>query len=357
MIQRPARFLGIIALSASFSTPVLAEDGDEGEVVDLDADQEEESDDVLGEDDEMGFDSEDAEEGASSGGSSVELSPLDFTLGVGAISRFLRYSENSAGLPAAPNDNTLPAAAFASLSGHWYFIDYLGVDFAFARSLSKKTKYADDELKSDEIYKASYQAFSGGLRGRFPISILTLGVEANYGREYVWVRAVDDSEDGGLEADPQKFPDVNYSYLEGRLDAAVTVNQLSLMGYFGYRKGLTVGEIGDAPETNAAGLQTDPGWFENAKAMALTYGLEFGYRLSPSWQIVAGIDATSYALNFNTVEPGSNRIAGGASDFFLSVLGGLRWNLPGSGGDEAAGGSGETEAESESDGSGFDSFD
>ena len=118
------------------------------------------------------------------------------------------------------------------------------------------------------------------------------------------------------------------------------IGMMELGAHFGLVKPLGVGEI------------SDDDWFENAKALGLHYGAEFGYQLGRSWQIVAGIDAHSYALDFNPVDPATaQRVAGGASDRYLSFYGGLRWYL--TKGEETQASASSSDAESDDD-FGFD---
>ncbi len=327
------------------------------EVIDLDETSEPEpvilEEDPSAEDD-FGFD--DSSSAASSEGdeSNVKPSPLDMTLGLGVVSRNLHYVDSGASLainsdlPVA--DNTMAAAFLPALSGHWYpmahsssgALAHLGLGFAFARGLPQKTEYtlAASPAPVDATYSQTFQAYSLGLRARVPISILTLGVEANYGSQSLWVRAKSEN------ADTQIFPDVNYSYVEGRLDGTLTIKQISIGGYMGFRYALGMGEI------------RDDDWFENAKAIGLSYGGEFGYSVAPAWTLVAGVDAVSYRLNFNPLDPvTAPRVAGGASDRYLSAWAGVRFTWLNDSGVAASGTTSEEEESSGESEGGFDSFD
>ena len=309
------------------------------------SDSEEEGGDDFGFDDDFGA--------SASGAAAIDAgpgpSPLDVLVGVGAVGRDLHFVDTGADLSidsdAPVRDGTMDATAAAQIAARWYpmahfskgALAHIGLSAAYARGLSDKVSY---DLDGQSVrYNQTYQSYSVGLRGRIPISMLTLGVEANYGSQALWVRAKDG-------ANPFVFPDVNYSYVEGRLDARLQINQVSLTAYGGYLYVLGLGEIADSD------------WFANAKAMAIHYGAEVGYQFDESWELVGGLDARSYRLNFNPLDAETApRIAGGASDQYVSFWAGVRFTMPGAGSKASSASATPAEEAPDSDMDGFDSFD
>ena len=324
------------------------------EVIDLDESESEPEEVILEEtpveesSDEFSFDSE---EEADKDGAHAFPSPLEIQFTLGAIGRELHFRDTSRelNLPdnSPPYDNMVGAAFLPQLAGRWYpaahftggALAHLGLGFSYARSFKNTTEYELDGGPAN--YNHTYQLFTAGLTARIPLDILTLGVDANYGSQSMWVRP-----ENAMVSD-NVYPDVSYSHIEGRLRAELRLKGLGLSGYFGYLHVLSLGEI------------AEPAWYENAKAMGLVYGGQIGYRIHPSWELIGGVDFRQYRLNFNPLDPVSApHIAGGASDRYLSFRFGVQFNLPGksAAGSTATEGSDEPAAESESE-SGSDSFD
>lgn len=274
-------------------------------------------------------------------------SALDVQLGVGAFSRSLHYTDTAQDIqveaPFDVYDDTVDVALAGAVAGHWYPLAlfmggpfaHVGITADFARSLSQTTQYTFSGAGVD--YSHIYQRFSGGLRGRIPLPWLTLGVEAKYASQSVWVRAE------SATADPTAFPDVEYGLIEGRVDGEARINRVILAGYAGFNWALSVGELGEEP------------YFKNAHAYGISFGGHVGYQVHHMLDVLVGADAQQFRLNFNPVQPTDPRIAGGASDRYVTFWLGLRFVLPGSGG-SAAGAEAGGGAQAEGDG-GFDDFD
>lgn len=274
-------------------------------------------------------------------------SPLDFRAGIGAFSRHLHYTDTATDLLVdAPNDvhdDVVDVALAGTVAAHWYPLAHfmggplahLGITLGFDRSLKQVTDY--DFSGTEEGYGHFYQRYYAGLRGRLPIDWFTLGLEATYGYQSVWVRTQ------SAAGDPQAFPDVTYGLVEGRLDGEARINRVLLAGYAGFAWALSTGEIGEQP------------YFEDAKAYAITFGGHVGYQVHAMFDVLAGVDAQSFRLNFNPVPVDNPRIAGGASDRYMTFWLGLRFVLPGEAG--AAKGAAAGGAQPKADMDDFDSFD
>lgn len=300
--------------------------------------------------DDLGFD-EEADSGDAAPNRAAS-SPLDLQVGLGAIGRDLHFRDTGSekGIKDfnPPYDNKVDAMFLPQFEGHWYpaahfttgALTHIGLGFSYARSVKAVTDY---ELPSGAAsYNQTYQHFTIGLTGRIPIDVLTLGIDANYGAQSLWVRPESETVSDNV------FSDVRYSYLEARLRADLQINHMRLSGYFGYLQVLSLGEI------------SEPAWYENAKAMGLVYGGQVGFRVHPSWELVGGLDFRQYRLNFNPLDPVSApRIAGGASDRYLSFSIGVKfsWPAPALAGSADPDAAQAAEAAEGSESDGFDSFD
>jgi hypothetical protein len=291
-----------------------------------------------------------AEEPATAQGAAPVARPsaLDLMLGVGAFSRALHFTDSAQEIqvqaPFDVHDDTVDVALAGAVAGHWYPLAlfmggpfaHLGITADFARTLSQTTQ--STLAGTDVDYSHIYQRFGGGLRGRIPLPWLTLGVEAKYVSQSLWVRAQ------SAGADPAAFPDVEYSLLEGRVDGEARINRVILAGYAGFDWALSVGELGEEP------------YFKNAQAYGISFGGHVGYQVHDLLDVLVGADAQQLRLNFNRVEPTDPRIAGGASDRYVTFWLGLRFVLPGSSGATQAGAEPGAKAQADDDG-GFDDFD
>jgi hypothetical protein len=142
--------------------------------------------------------------------------------------------------------------------------------------------------------------------------VLTLGLGANYGGHTFSLKDTADGSPAGL------FPDVNYSFLELGADAEIRIGEMIIGAQGGYL--LTMG-LGD--------IATEE-WFPNAKAQGVHFGGHVGWAASRAVDLLAGMDARMYGFNFNPVDldrPDS-RVAGGATDRYVSAWLGLRFRIP-----------------------------
>jgi len=275
-------------------------------------------------------------------------SALDLQLGVGAFSRSLHFTDTAQDIgvaaPSDVHDDTVDVALAGTVTAHWYPLAHfmagplahVGISADFARSLQQTSHYTFSGVEQD--YSHAYQRLAGGLRGRIPLPWLTLGVEAKYASQSLWVRP----ESAG--ADPAAFADVSYGLIEGRLDGEARINRVILAGYAGFNWALSVGELGEEP------------YFKNAKAYGFSYGGHVGYQVHEMLDVLVGVDAQQFRLNFNPIAPTDPRIAGGAADRYVTFWLGLRFVLPGSGGKGGPAAEAGGKAKAADDG-GFDDFD
>src|SRR5690606_20590301 len=173
--------------------------------------------------------------------------------------------------------------------------------------------------------------------GRIPISPATIGLGANYGNHSFALKGASDL-----------FPSVSYTFLELGGDVEFQVGKLLLGAQAGYLLVLGVGDIGSEE------------WFPNAKAKGVHFGGHVGFAASKAVHLLAGVDARAYGLNFNPVEADRppERVAGGATDRYMSAWVGVRFRIPEKPGAAGAGDAGADAGGSEGDGGGgFDDFD
>jgi hypothetical protein len=133
------------------------------------------------------------------------------------------------------------------------------------------------------------------------------------------------------------LPDVNYSYIDIGVAPRFVFDKLSLGLRAAYR---IVNDTGGLQKVAPADQPYDT-WFPNAKASAVTAGLQGGYAITDLLEIQVGFDFTRYGLNFNPVPTVAERtamglpaipaarIAGGATDTFISGWLGLGVRFPG----------------------------
>jgi hypothetical protein len=277
-------------------------------------------------------------------------SPLDVSLGLKLYSRAFRYTDTLAQqgvLGAEPlTDYNLDFAPMPGIKAHWYpfasssdgFVSHLGLTAGFEMGVGTSVNYQDPVTLQTAVFSQSHLLYYAGFRGRIPIKVFTLGINANFGQHSFKLS----SKEGNI--DPETiFPNVTYTFVEAGVDGEFRIGRVMLGGEVGAIIPLSTGNI------------SSDAWFPQASAFGVHTDGHVGFELSPKFDLLGGIDARMYGFNFNPIAPDAppNKIAGGATDHYISVYLALRFRLP-----EVAGGasSGGSEKEVESDG-GFDSFD
>jgi hypothetical protein len=239
------------------------------------------------------------------------------------------------GFPELP-EYSLAASPVAAVRGHWYpgahftggALANLGVSGMFESGFATTVNYGA------ESFKQTQQLWYAGLRGRIPVDKLTFGLEAGYGNQIFKLEDAGDGSPSGI------FPNVKYSNVEIGGDVEVKWDSYYLGGQAAYILVLSEGELG-----------TDA-WFPNTSGYGLMFGGHVGWEAHPMLDLLAGIEMRAYGFNFNPVSLAApdDRVAGGATDRYMSAYLALRFKLPGQGGAEAE----NIEKESDDD---FDDFD
>jgi hypothetical protein len=187
-----------------------------------------------------------------------------------------------------------------------------------------------------------------GARGRIPIGDVALGLQVDYASHRLTLS-------GDEVTDPELlpvFPDVVYSQVEIGADFEWRIEQLIVGLHGSYNILLGLGPIGDDINPGA-----DPTpWFPGSTGTAVDFGAYAGWRLSPVFDVLVGLDMRAYGLDFGSIPPGTvntaNRvIAGGAIDRYMSAWLALAIKLPAKGEATAAAASTEDGAATSSDSS------
>jgi len=206
----------------------------------------------------------------------------------------------------------------------------VGLVGAFEQGIPINSTYAGSLPGVPRELKNSMQEWYVGPRIRFPGDGNVLGVALTYGQHKFVLE--------GDEAVPI-VPDVKYTYLRLSTDAEFSFGAVFVGAELGVRLVLDSGD-----------LETDL-WFPNASGKGIDLGVHLGYQLLDSIALVGGVNAARYGFDFNPIKTTATRVAGGATDQFLSGFVGIRLALGGSGGasasDDSASVSAEAEAEAE----------
>jgi len=152
-------------------------------------------------------------------------------------------------------------------------------------------------------------AWGAGLGYRFLIGEKShVGLEARFERQGFTI--------SGTASNPKpEIPDVGYSALAAGVDLRFSLfGPVSLLGGAAYRHLFAVGEIGTAS------------WFPRQSSMGVDAHVGIGVELGRSFEIRILGTLQRYGFTFNP-EPGDPKVAGGASDTYLSGGMLLAWRL------------------------------
>jgi hypothetical protein len=190
-------------------------------------------------------------------------------------------------------------------SGSSFGSDILGIVGRFEYKLPSTLDFRGTELT------AKSQTLEGGLRGRFFFGEYTeLGANLGLGsHKYI------------LDGDAMNaiIPDVSYTYLYWGLDFETQFSKVIV----GLRANMRM-------VTDTGELQRSNLWFKNVGTTSVEAGLTLGYQLTPWFAVAARGELLQYGFDFNPIPPGAPRIAGGATDRYLSGWLGFRFQVPGS---------------------------
>jgi hypothetical protein len=152
-------------------------------------------------------------------------------------------------------------------------------------------------------------AWGAGLGYRFLIGEKShVGLEARFERQGFTI--------SGTASNPKPdIPDVGYSALAAGVDLRFSLfGPVSLLGGASYRHLFAVGEIGSAA------------WFPRQSGMGVDANVGVGVALGSSFEIRILGTLQRYGFSFNP-EPGDPKVAGGATDTYLSGGMLLAWRL------------------------------
>jgi hypothetical protein len=276
---------------------------------------------------------EPAEEEAA--GDSAEISPLPRLVlmgGIEAMRRDFTYKDqindffpgarqlSDYHLPLQPGGfvklEVYPAAFFSS-----GFVSNIGLTFEFHQGLTTKSSYVRDarpELGEtsnvNEEFENLTQQWAVGARIRFPFESAEVGTVFQYGIHKFFLKG---------DEDQPIVPDVKYGYIKIGADAGFTLGTVTLGARLGVRLLGSLGEIESL-------------WFPGATGTGLDAGIFGAIPFSSKLALVAGVDVLRYGFDFNAIPPENRVAAGGAIDqYFIGWLG-VRFQLAGSGGGDAA---------------------
>jgi len=152
-------------------------------------------------------------------------------------------------------------------------------------------------------------AWGAGLGYRFLIGEKShVGIEARFERQGFTI--------SGTASNPKPdIPDVGYSALAAGVDLRFSLfGPVSLLGGASYRHLFAVGELGSAA------------WFPRQSGMGVDANVGIGVALGSSFEIRILGALQRYGFSFNP-EPGDPKVAGGATDTYLSGGMLLAWRL------------------------------
>jgi hypothetical protein len=277
--------------------------------------------------------------------SSGRPSPLYARVGARLYSRSFRYTDTMNDL--FPNQGypellTYNLAAAPMVFGRldWYplahsqggFPANVGISGGYELGVATKVQFRDETLEQ------SHSLWYVGPKFRLPVAEHEIGLFGAFGSHSFEVIG-DEAANGGRAA----FPDVNYRFIDVGADARFLFDQVRLGAHAKYRMLLGYGDI------------AADDWFPNTTGRALSVGGEVGWKLSSVLELLVGVDVLQYGLAFKpALDAAEDRIAGGATDRFVSVWGALGVTWPG---DEPAAASISTSSEGGDKDDDFDDFD
>lgn len=325
MIRPPFVFQLLPSLLGAgiLSCSVVAWAGDESETgagnaeaSELSVDDETSSDETSGDSESFGSDSEFSEEG---GDASLELEPtmLETAVGMRMYSRSFQYTDTLAqlyptnGFEELPS-YSLPIAPMAYVDASFFplaksksvVLSNIGLVGAFEFGFGTDINYAGTTLSQ------THYRYDLGLKGRIPLGKFSIQPVLAYGGHNFSI--------GSPPAQPSPFPSVNYSLIEMGSDISWRLHPITIRAYGRFLLPLSLGDVASST------------WFPSAKGLGTHFGGQVGFALNPSFDLLINVDARIYGLNFNPI-PVTNppdRVAGGATDQYISASLGLGFHFP-----------------------------
>lgn len=291
-------------------------------------------------------------------------SPLNAQLGVRLYGRSFRYTDPlSEVLPGfgfeEPITYNLDAAPMPFVRGEWYpaahwtnkWPAHLGVAGGYEIGVATSVVFRGERLEQ------SHDLMFVGGRGRIPVGPVEFLATADYVKHTFTVSGDEQAPADGMPISPDNpgtpvFPDVSYDLVELGAQFRWRTEHLMFGAHGSYNIVLGMGELGSEE------------WYPNASAQAVDFGVFGGVTLSRLLELQAGLDMRAYGFAFNP-DPDSvtdeSRVAGGATDRYMSVWLALGVTWPGSEGAATAGepaeGAGSAGESGGDEGDDFDSFD
>jgi hypothetical protein len=272
-----------------------------------------------GEESEAPAEEEAPAEDAPSDDSPGKPSPLELSVGLRAYNRNFDYTDSlSEVLPGRGIDPLysyelpLGPAIFADLRfypmafGGDGVLAHIGLQGHFEQGFATRSIYAENTPEELEL-ETSMQEFRIGLRGRIPLGVHELGIFAEYGKHKFTL--------SGDETNPL-VPDVDYGFIRPGIDGRFRFGELLLGFHVAPRILLSMGE-----------LDLEGVWFPGATGSGLDAGVEVGYSIMPSLDVIAGFDWLRYGFDFNAIPDDNPVVAGGATDTYLSGHLGILYRL------------------------------
>jgi hypothetical protein len=265
------------------------------------------------------------------------MRPLEFTAGMRLYNRSFQYRDPAFGR-VYPYELAIAPAIIASARVYPFAfarddaLSHVGIQGKLEIGIATSTNYEEPQQPDASGVTPppiTYPLNTGtsewqvGLRGRMPVGRSELGVFGLYGA-HSFVLVGDEGTQGAERRPDPLVPDVNYNYLRFGMDARLRVSKFTVGSHF-------------APRflTSMHNVDQDYWWFPGATGSGLDFGAFLSYEILKFMDVAAGVDYIRYGFDFNNIPDDagtsgnltSTKIAGGATDTFLSGWAGLVFHL------------------------------
>lgn len=287
-------------------------------------------DDDEEEDEEPKKDDEEAEAGPSEE-KKPGMRPLEFTAGVRFYNRSFQYQDAVYGR-VYPYELAIAPAIIASARVYPFAfarddaLSNIGIQGKLEVGIATSTNYKEPQPDGTAVtypLNTGTSEWQVGLRGRLPIGRSELGMFGLYG-SHSFVLVGDEGTQGTERRPDPLVPDVNYNYLRFGMDARLRFSKFTVGSHF-------------APRflTSMHNVDQDYWWFPGATGSGIDFGAFVAYEILKFMDVAGGVDYIRYGFDFNNIpdtaglssDLTSQKIAGGATDTFLSGWVGLIFHL------------------------------
>ena len=270
------------------------------------------------------------EEEEDDGPSGPRPSPLQVFTGLRIFNRDFSYSDDlavvrpDAGLPGL-RAYSLPAGPALEIDAVFYpaafatdgFLANLGLEgglvYAFGiESEECRMRDAGGQCTTALNFPTSYINWHVGVRARFQIDAHELYGRVGYSGQSFRIDALD------LDNPAPEVPDIDYGIIRLAVGSRLVFEPIVVEPRVGFLIVAGSGQI------------SDDDWFPNASALGFEAGLRIGYILLDWLEVMGSFDFQQFGFSMNN-EAGDNpnRVAGGATDRYISGTLGLQARLPG----------------------------